>query len=369
MRKAIIILWVGILMIAGCVPATHPSIVFETQTPSRIPKPSKTSFPTKTPTVVPLSTATLFPYSTSTPSHPLLEHKWYPEKVLISVDFTGGDGCCFFPQTPHLMLFADGTLIMTRYDEIDNIAGRRIWEKKLNRQEICQHLNSLDQVGFLDYDPSTYVFDGDPRIMGGGNLLIDVNAWKSNGGAFRDLNSYFMMYFQGDSGPGTPTILPALLDTYFLIVNYPEVGFELYSTQELGVWIMEATEFPEGVPYIHGSELGPWPIEHITLAKLFSENSSFSGDVQMHFLKFSGDEAINLYNFVGRSFNDGDTIYEIKNDGSKKYYYLFARPLLPYEQPNNNGIDFYAKNLGKEDFELSCYPSDGVLSRPSPTLP
>lgn len=375
MKKTILILLAGILLITGCVPATQPSIVIETQTPfhtprpSRTPKPTKTSFPTLTPSIVPSPTITLLPYFTSTPSHPLIDHKWQPEKALIYIDSVGGDGCCFFPIPPRLVLYADGTLILTRYDETENGAGWHIWKKNLSRQQICQHLNTLDQVGFLEYDPTTYVFDGSPRVWGGGDLLINVKAWKSNGGAFRDLDVYVSMQLEGEAGRGTPTILPALVDTYLLLGNYPEDGFESYSSQELGLWIMEPTEFPEGVPYIQGSELGAWPIERISLSKLFGNKTSSNSSPQMRFLKLSGEEAVNLFNFVGDSFNDGDTVYEIEKDGSKKYYSIFARPLLPYERPSNNGSEFFVKGLGKENFTISCFASDGVLLGPSPTFP
>jgi hypothetical protein len=57
-------------------------------------------------------------------------------------------------------------------------------------------------------------------------------------------------------------------------------------------------------------------------------------------------------------------------DGNKKYYALFARPLLPYEVLGDYGMsEIPAPGSPEPNFKLTCYPSDGVLPIPSPSNP
>ncbi len=55
-------------------------------------------------------------------------------------------------------------------------------------------------------------------------------------------------------------------------------------------------------------------------------------------------------------------VIEDSKDGVKKYYALFARPLLPYEIPGELYMSTIpAPNSTKPNFNLTCYPSDGIL--------
>lgn len=72
-----------------------------------------------------------------------------------------------------LVLYADGLFIRSRWF----VSNRyEMYGRQLAHQEICALLNTLDQVGFLDYDHSVYM---DP-MDGAGSTIIYVNAWKLN---------------------------------------------------------------------------------------------------------------------------------------------------------------------------------------------
>jgi len=374
MKKTIFLLLAGILLTASCVPATPILTATAALIPSHIPSLTRIYPPSRTPIPSVTPSPTLIPLLTSTPQPNLVAHEWKPEKVLISLGWANGDGCCTFPHSPPLILYADGIMFLTRYYQINDVYRSRILIKKLSRQGICQNLNTLDQTGFLDYDPSTYVFNDEPALEGGGSTQITVNAWKSIYGTFESLGPYisFQTQFQAqgsNGGKGFPVILPALRDAYLLFDNYPEDGFDVFLPEEFGLWLTRADNIQDSL-YIKGTSLGAWPTRSISLGDLFSQNiSSAENNIQTRFVKIQGDEGKELYDFVGQSFGDGDTVYEEQDDGSKHYYYVFVRPLLPYEKPSATDSDFSASDLAISGTKLACTPSDGIVPIPTPFIP
>ncbi len=82
-----------------------------------------------------------------------------------------------------------------------------------------------------------------------------------------------------------------------------------------------------------------------------------------------GDEARLVYSFLGEV--ESVQVFVIDEpDGTKKYYALLARPLLPYEVLGDYGMSqIPAPDSSKPNFKLTCYPSDGVLPIPTSSNP
>src|SRR5258708_3301466 len=129
--------------------------------------PSLTFAPTSSPTQV------------STPVPPLVSHEWKQSDPLISFGGSGGDGGCGFkgylptgfPLLPNGQLYTLGWNGDFKTYEIETTT--------LSRQNTCNLLNSIDQTGFFDYDPSTYIRDPQnwfPPVLGAGTTDISVHA-------------------------------------------------------------------------------------------------------------------------------------------------------------------------------------------------
>ena len=251
MMKSIMKLVVLLGILAACSPATPLATVTPTLTPSRTPIPSKTSIPSETSTltfaVAPAFTST----PTSTPQPPLVEHEWNPETVLISMDWSPGDGGGHIGDLgpPTFILYADGNIFMLNLLKLEDGYHVQVLNKKLNRLELCKHINTLDQIGYLDYIPSDYSFIGDKSlVIGAPSISINVNAWKSSSGSYYGLIDYLendtVKEYYGKNG--YPIISPALQNAYHFLDQYPSQGLEVYNPERVLLWILPA-EYYESV--------------------------------------------------------------------------------------------------------------------------
>ncbi len=143
---------------------------------------ARADFYTLTPTRTPTPTPTVTPTPTPLPVAPLVAHDWTTEPVLLRFGQIGGDGADPLDYSlPSLILYSDGTLIYRQWAESSDGAGRlQLWQVDLDRQKICALLNTIDQAGFFDYDPKTYVPEGQYLSFdGSSSTVIEVNAWRS----------------------------------------------------------------------------------------------------------------------------------------------------------------------------------------------
>ena len=233
MKKSPFILFVVLFMV-GC--QSTPSIVPPTETlfPPITPIPSETLAPTQTSSPLPTLTAsvtvqlTFTPTLTSTPQPPLVIHEWNPETVLISMRESMGDGGMSVGDLgpPPFILYADGSLFVTKTIVVDDRHQTQVLVKKMSKKEICQHLNTLDQIGYLDYDSSNYTFiGGEPYWIGSKSIFITINAWKAKSDWYYDLafsmdeNTIRDLYGQD----GYPIISPALRDIYYFLMNIQQM--------------------------------------------------------------------------------------------------------------------------------------------------
>ncbi len=200
-------------------------------------------------------------------------------------------------------------------------------------------LNSIDQAGFFDYDPSSYgrpPEEFDPSITD-----ISVHAWRANSVS---LYSLYALNFPFESNWPNTKILPALRNTYWLLEHYqPPGNVQVLKPGRLGVWL-------KGQVLLAGTDAGlEWPLKSYTLAAAGSTKRAMERDPAMI---LTGEDATQVYDALGETviqygglnFREGDKLYRV-----------FARPLLPNEF-NSSPLPQVA---------LSCSPSDGSIRNPN----
>jgi hypothetical protein len=387
MKRTLLLFFIYILFVVSCAPAQSvvmpTEIIVSSNTPTLIPArtsvvstedddmdgissiPSKTPIP---PTIIPTFTIT----PTSTPQPPLTEHQWNPETVLISMRESMGDGGGIIGDLgpPPFILYADGSLFILNWLIVDDEYRGQVLTKKLNRLELCKHINTLDQIGFLDYLPSDYSFiGGESLVDGASSVYIAVNKWKSQSGDYYGLSLFLedniVKEYYGQNG--YPIISPALRTAHRFLDQYPSQGLEVYSPERVVLWIVpaeyyESVEFSETIP--------TWQLESPSLKTLIERADTTTYGEDMKSIILDGSEAKSVYQYFGNAIVTRVFEQEMP-DGTKEYYALKVRPLLPYELLGEyrSMSQIPAQGSPKPNFKLSCYPSDGVLPIPASLNP
>jgi hypothetical protein len=109
-----------------------------------------------------------------------------------------------------------------------------------------------------------------------------------------------------------------------------------------------------------------WQFENYSIEKLIEQADTTIPELNEKLVVLKGDDARSVYGYLGESLGIRIFVEEMQ-DGTKKYYALSARPLLPYEIPgdDNDLSQIPAPGSPKPNFKLTCYPSDGILSIPA----
>ncbi len=341
-----------LLLLVACTPVAQPATVLA---PTAMPTISSTS--TTAPVVTASDTlaaaAMPIPTLTSTPVPPLVAHKWSQGEPLITMDNYGGDGGCsfigFLPR--HFTLMPDGSLYLLQRNGDTDLLD--INTARLSRGDSCRLLNSIDQAGFFDYDPSTYVHNParwSPQIMGAGHTAISVQAWRSNTIDLYGLDAFIWAQesyeARGEPCPYCanpehfPVILPGLRNTYKLLSHYQPVSLRPYQAERVGVWIAPGIDADKW-------DAVPWPLRSPSVAELASLPADPNGAPAT---VLTGVQAVQVEEMFGRKINDCGII--VMN--GFEIYRVFARPLLPNE--------YVSSPLPK--VSLSCAPADGLLETP-----
>ena len=332
---------------------TSPTIVMETalaeartsivETVTLIPSVTPTSRPL--PSLTPLP-PTLTPTQTSTSVPELISHKWNPSQTLIIFDNFGGDGGSRFRMylPPRLSLLWNGELFFTTWDNKNNLY--LVQSTILTPEGVCHLLNSIDQIGFFDYDPSTYISDPQnwhPPVMGAQSTYISIKAWRSKSVSLYGLDDFINeldfikeAWKCGDCPDlEIPTILPSLRNTYQLLDNYQPENVEIYTSNRLGVWVSSYAD-TSSKPIV-------WPINSIKLSSIVPSEyrTNNSPDIIL-----TGTKAKTLYGLFNKTINPNGLSF---SEGEQKYQ-VFVRPLLPNE---------YLPSPVIPTATLSCSPSDG----------
>lgn len=329
-------------------PSPKPtSTALSTQSPIKLPLlesngndlPTFSSTPTWSPTLTPIPTPYAPPVST------LEAHTWLPENRLVIVDSHGGDGCCQYPRPPELILYSNGQLY------IYHSQAGQLLTKKLIREEICAFLNTIDQLGFFDYDPATYLIDPYGRqidsyaIEGSSTQHISVKAWRSNSMSLYGLWSFIedeetYVDWPKNRPYQPPTILPSLSSTFLFLSSYLPDGLQIYKPEALEVWITGSAYSADSAKI--------WPIEEPSLEYLV-ENAQPDDRYGSSVITIEGVSAHKVFEVFAQSLQP-----QVYSDG-KNMAELYVMPLLPDEIESPNSPT-------PTPFGLSCTPSDGQIT-------
>ena len=282
------------------------------------------------------------PSPTSTQGPRLRAHSWLPEPVLVEMWLGGGDGCCLFDFPPDIILYSNGQLVLS--GEIDSFTYKPL-TRTLDRKTSCQFLNTIDQSGFFDYDPSIYRSPYD----GGGSTRISVNTWRSKVAQHTDLfifilGNEFEKVLNCPNCAPPPIIQSALSDTYKLLYSYNPGGMKYYEPEKLIVWLSETS--------YRYTLSKPWPLTSLSLQDV-AQQSSFGDD----FIIIEGDVVSDWYEQVPSGlYWEGGLEIEV-----------LSRPMWPFEKETNR--DFYGSSIPSNEYPiptepLECKVIDGVLPIP-----
>lgn len=306
----------------------------------------RTPPPTKTPSLTPTITLTVGPSPTPTLTlvptivPPLIAHTWQPDHVLVEMWHSAGDGGFSAKYPPDIILYANGQLILS--GDVGDFTYEPM-TKILSRPETCALLNTIDQIGYFDYDDSTY----DTGWDGGSITYIFVSTWRLNTSRNMMLWQLVYCYPYMETCEFTNSdlvILPAIRNTYLLLENYHVTGLQPYESDSLYVWLMGSRMFT-ATPL-------PWPLESLSLAEL---------------VKMQNPDAV--YQPI---MLEGEIISEWGSMVPNGVYYegdlslaVYSRPSWPMEYNSTWGLDIPDPSIPPPGFTLSCSPDDGILPIPA----
>ncbi len=353
-RKLRFTLFFILVFLTGCqnnAPASSP-------TPSSLPitaTKTVTAVPLPNPTLTesPTSTATSLPQPTAVASQEIQE--WKPENVLIYYAFS--DEKELPPPIPYqLILYADGQMFLFQYGYKafveENDTYIQILTESLNNKEICSLLNTIDQVGFFDYDTSTYDLSENNQ-EGLVTHYIQVNSWQSKSVELYGLGFAINEEFN-QSG-----IDESMVNTYKLISNYPTDEFEVYQPEKLAVWAVPLPNW-NGKTY-------DWSIQSPSLADIAQ-----SEDNELLYIYSNPGESTILEDEAAKviydAFDQSIVEWGLPFSENGFTYLVLAIPLLPYQSAPPEG-EFYAPIPSPEfpapGFSLTCHSSDGIVEIPN----
>jgi hypothetical protein len=314
-------------------------------TPSQIPISTQSRTPLPSITPLPTLTSTI----TNTPQPPLVAQEWKPAPILItySQDWFGFCGDVCPPDPPPFVLYGDGNLIIHGPFDPDNGDWHYLY-KKLDRSEICQILNAIDQTGFFDFNPSTYVIGG---VADAANWRVEVHAWRN-----KDVKVYGLgeeidyLNYNPNLIPSEVVSPSSIRDAFTLLYNFPVDGLGVYIPNLLGIWIWKSeTSCPRSKA---------WTIDNISLAKLFDKTSSVV-DALPRPIYLDGKDAESIY----AMFDNFNYYGEVTQYGVT--YRVNVRPILPFEIISKDS-SVISPNIDqmKLPSSLQCSPSDGIMPIP-----
>ncbi len=348
MKQIITLFIAGILLIVSCTPSTPIAPI--ATTPSSALKPTQTYIPSQTPIIVPSATSTFVPTITNVPIATLASHDWKPAPILITYD-KDWDGFCSTvcpPDSAPFILYGDGNFFLYTSVDINGNTHFRYLHKKLDQSEICRILNTIDQTGFLDFDPSTYSI---PKAYDVANWRIEIYAWKN-----KDVNLYGLGEITNDLNydqsliPSNVINPSSVRDAFTLLYNYPTDELDVYIPQRLAIWLWKSSfEF---------SSTKAWTVENISLAKLYKKAGS-AVDTMPRPIYLAGEDVENVYAMFDNFIYYGEVT---QND---ERYGIYVRPVLPFEViSGDTSVISPNVNQMKLPSSLHCDPFDGTMPIP-----
>jgi hypothetical protein len=351
------------MVLSACGQQTPTAAPAATMTPAPMESSTATAtrgaIPTQRPSTTPSSTSapsvTPGPSPTSTPLPPLSAHTWQPQAVLIQAARRETNTRSLFSLNPFFVLYADGTLILQRCSGSEcSLASRQ-----LTIPETCQLLNSIDQLGFFDYNPGSFQ---SPQ-SGGTSVVIEVNAWRSltieldNLEQWIENPDWLNRQHECSRCMPSPTLLPALVHTYQLLNRYQPGETQAYTADRLAVSVSQ--------PWLSGTAEA-WMEQDITLNEL-NEASRCPDPAQSQTVILTGLRARRLAEYISSAAERlaapifSQDLLELQ---------IETRWLLPLESAPGCGESSNSLpsiSAPTPAFLLSCQPSDGILKIPTAT--
>jgi hypothetical protein len=243
------------------------------------------------------------------------------------------------------ILYGDGSLIIERFD--DEIGRYKYFYRMLSQPEVCRLLNTIDQLGFLDFNPETYSVEG---IYDASTWNIKVKTWR--------VKEISFLYALGElisdlkhfgEFPINSKIPRSVLDTFILLSTYPLDGFSEY-TEPLGIWVWKPSD---------DNESKIWTLPDLSLAELYQQAGSPVNALPNPII-MNGKIAEDIYAMFNNSVYYGSIIEGDNN------YQIYVRPILPFEQiiDGTSIITPSSTQLDLPD-NLRCAPSNGIMTVPT----
>ena len=320
------------------------------------PYPIPSQVPPRTASPLPLFTFTPGPSPTPTRQSTLESHTFQAPALLIMAGTRDLDLRTPFGTSLNFLLLGDGTLIVR--DCTKDICSYN--SEALNQQQVCSLMNTIDQAGFFDYDPSTFVSPQESTHK----VFIQVNAWRFQAIEQDQLDqwlqnpSWLDTQLHCKNCVQNPIILPALANTYYLLQDYRPAGLKIYQPQQMGLWLSS--------PWVIGTPV-PWTLASPSLSDLYHRSLCQSGD-QNQAVILSGEEASQVSELINQVLTDGYA--PIFTDGNLTLQ-LSNQWLLPYENPatcSNSTPQATLIMPPAQSITYSCSPADGLIPVVTPTL-
>lgn len=259
--------------------------------------------PTSLPTNAPVSYVTMSPFPTVTPVGV------YPVKqVFIQAGPIGGDGGSeqdfyFGRDTPSIVIYADGQIIMKVGSWEEDYA---FLSSQLSTDELCLLLARLEATGYFNPVDTYYAFDETTQFTdGAGSHVIQVNGPINNTVKFYEPHRDYLI----DEIAAADQLISSFKPSETLVTYVPE---------NLLLWIEptlneDLTNLPD------------WPSEISPLVELRSDPSNSKVVVEREMILPLMDLFENRMS--QQRFREGDMSYDV-----------ILRPLLPHETPHNFSI-------------------------------
>ena len=253
------------------------------------------------------------------------------------------------------LLLADGQLIVRNC--IKDVCTYQTGQ--LGPQQVCALLNTIDQAGFYDYDPSSFI-SPQPSTH---KVFIEVSAWRSLSIELDQLDQWLSdptwldKQLNCKACVENPIILPALSTTYYLLQYFRPQGLVVYQPQRMGVWL--STPWVDGKP-------APWLLDSPTLSDLYNR-SRCPGSDQSQAVVLQGDEASRVSEYINQVLGDG--FAPIFTEGQLKLQ-VVNQWLLPFENPascSTSSAQPSATPVPAQVYNLQCSPADGLVPVITPT--